>query len=93
MEAREVTLFSRQATTLITLSHSITLRGHVLKTAFPGLGKNKTGKSGAPVVIKVPCGTTVWRFLDPSAPNRKTLSKRCPFFDPITIRRKSMTSG
>jgi GTPase involved in cell partitioning and DNA repair len=40
----------------------------VAKSGLPGQGKNKTGKSGAPVVIKVPCGTTVWRMVDPLAP-------------------------
>lgn len=48
------------------------------KNGLPGMGKNKTGKSGAPVVIKVPCGTTVWRFLDPSAPKVEKPSQQMP---------------
>lgn len=48
------------------------------KNGLPGLGKNKTGKSGAPVVIKVPCGTTVWRFIDPSAPKVAKPSQKMP---------------
>ena len=37
----------------------------VAKNGLPGQGKGKTGKSGPTVVVKVPCGTTIWRLLDP----------------------------
>lgn len=40
----------------------------IAKNGQPGQGKNKTGKSGPTVIIKVPCGTTVWRMVDPLAP-------------------------
>ena len=40
---------------------------NVAKNGLPGQGKNKTGKSGAPIIIKVPCGTTVWRIVDKHA--------------------------
>jgi GTP-binding protein len=32
----------------------------VAKNGLPGQGKGKTGKSGTPVIVKVPCGTTIW---------------------------------
>lgn len=35
------------------------------KNGLPGQGKGKTGKSGPTVVVKVPCGTTIWRLVDP----------------------------
>ena len=35
------------------------------KNGLPGQGKGKTGKSGPKVIVKVPCGTTVWRIRDP----------------------------
>lgn len=34
------------------------------KNGMPGQGKGKTGKSGPTVVVKVPCGTTIWRIVD-----------------------------
>ncbi|MGB1054976.1 MAG: Obg family GTPase [Limisphaerales bacterium] len=37
----------------------------VAKNGLPGQGKGKTGKSGPTVVVKVPCGTTIWRLVDP----------------------------
>lgn len=37
------------------------------KNGMPGQGKGKTGKSGPKVIVKVPCGTTVWRIRDPHA--------------------------
>ncbi len=37
------------------------------KNGMPGQGKGKTGKSGSKVIVKVPCGTTVWRIRDPHA--------------------------
>ena len=37
----------------------------VAKNGLPGQGKGKTGKSGPTVVVKVPCGTTIWRLGDP----------------------------
>ena len=52
------------------------------KNGLPGMGKNKTGKSGAPVVIKVPCGTTVWRFLDPLVPKVEQPSQQMPLLRP-----------
>ena len=36
----------------------------VAKNGLPGQGKGKTGKSGPTVVVKVPCGTTIWRLVD-----------------------------
>jgi GTP-binding protein len=35
------------------------------KNGMPGQGKGKTGKSGPTVVVKVPCGTTIWRIVNP----------------------------
>jgi GTP-binding protein len=35
------------------------------KNGMPGQGKGKTGKSGPTVVVKVPCGTTIWRIVTP----------------------------
>lgn len=35
------------------------------KNGMPGQGKGKTGRSGPKVIVKVPCGTTVWRIRDP----------------------------
>ena len=37
----------------------------IAKNGLPGQGKGKTGKSGPTVVVKVPCGTTIWRLVDP----------------------------
>jgi len=37
----------------------------VAKNGLPGQGKGKTGKSGPTVVVKVPCGTTIWRLVNP----------------------------
>ncbi len=37
----------------------------VAKNGLPWQGKGKTGKSGPTVVVKVPCGTTIWRLVDP----------------------------
>jgi GTP-binding protein len=37
------------------------------KNGMPGQGKGKTGRSGPKVIVKVPCGTTVWRIRDPHA--------------------------
>jgi GTPase len=38
----------------------------IAKNGNPGEGAKKTGKSGKDIIIKVPCGTVVWKLSDPT---------------------------
>jgi hypothetical protein len=89
MEAGEVTLFSKQATTLITLLHSITVREHVLKAAFLVWAKTKPEKAVQLSLSKSPAGRPFGGSLTLQHPKSKNLARKCLFFDPIKIRKKS----
>ena len=43
----------------------------IAKNGNPGEGAKKTGKSGKDVIIKVPCGTVIWKLADPTPASEK----------------------
>ncbi len=44
----------------------------------PGLGKGMDGRAGADLLVKVPCGTLVWRIPEPASPNPKADQEPAP---------------
>ena len=42
----------------------------------PGLGKGMDGPAGKDLIVKVPCGTVVWRLPSPAAPPAENRGRR-----------------
>src|SRR6202012_2560361 len=48
----------------------------IAKSGEPGMGKGMDGHAGKDLIVKVPCGTLVWKLRDSTPPVQKRLKPR-----------------